>query len=289
MTAENRFCDTCGNPLIPGVRFCESCGKPVAGSLASPQEPAPVPAPPTPVIPAAVPRPVSPPRKRSNLGIALLVFVLILAIGGGAIWWFLWPKTPGTLGGPPLISISTSPGPSSPTPKPTPSFSPTPSPSPSPTPSSTPPSIPVTTPASPYTPTTPSATQSPIVVPTPSTASTPTASPSSSPTTTPTPVAVSAHQAESMVLEFLDHLRNGRFFVAGQMVTEHFKSLEPYYFSVSADFYAGLQFEVTRTEKEGNSVWVFTQETFQGQPGTYRYHLVPGPGVWLIDEVQPVE
>ena len=96
-------------------------------------------------------------------------------------------------------------------------------------------------------------------------------------------------QAKAYVLQFLDALKNGRLSTASLMASEHFKTLEPFYFSVPSDYYASLEYEVTRTEKAGNTVWVYTHETWTGGPGNYKYHVMAGVETLLIDEVQPVE
>jgi hypothetical protein len=292
MTAA-RFCQTCGAPLTPGHRFCETCGQPVvAGGAGIPR------------LPAVPPHGYRPALARSNVGVAVLVFLLILAIGGGAIWWFLWPKSLTPTG--PSVTPS-SPFSYSPTPSPSassPSFSPSPTtPSPSPSPTATPSSpfsySPTPSPSASTPSFSPSPTPSFSPSPTPSPSLSPSATPSSTPTPTETPtlptpstspaVVVGELQAQSFVLQFLDALKNGSLSTAGLMTTEHFKSLEPFFFSVPADFYASLEFEITRTEKVGDTVWVYTRETMTGSTGQYQYRVIAGPDTLLIDEVQPTE
>lgn len=96
-------------------------------------------------------------------------------------------------------------------------------------------------------------------------------------------------QAKVYVLQFLDAIKNGRLSTAGLMVSERFKTLEPFYFSVPSDYYASLEYEVTSTEKTGNTVWVYTLENWAGGPGAYKYHVIAGAETLLIDEVQPEE
>ena len=91
------------------------------------------------------------------------------------------------------------------------------------------------------------------------------------------------------MFQFLDALKNGRLSTASLMVSEHFKTLEPFYFSVPTNFYSSLEYQITRTEKAGETVWVYTHETWTGGPGNYKYLVIAGAKTLLIDEVQPTE
>lgn len=89
--------------------------------------------------------------------------------------------------------------------------------------------------------------------------------------------------------QFLDALKNGNLSTASLMTSDHFKTLEPFYFSVPSNYYASLDYQITRSEQAGDTVWVYTHETWTGGPGDYKYLVIAGAETLLIDEVQPVE
>lgn len=108
------------------------------------------------------------------------------------------------------------------------------------------------------------------------------------PSTSPATV-VGELQAQSFVSQFLGALKNGSLSTASLMTSEHFKTLEPFYFSVPTNYYSSLDYQITRTEKAGETVWVYTHETWTGGPGDYKYLVIAGAETLLIDEVQPAE
>ena len=85
---QNRFCESCGAPWVPGARFCERCGAPLAAPAPPSATIAPLPPEPEP-LPAAHPAPASTATSSSH---ASRLGVLALVIAVAATGLVLWPR-----------------------------------------------------------------------------------------------------------------------------------------------------------------------------------------------------
>ena len=85
---QNRFCESCGAPWVPGARFCERCGAPLAAPAPPSATIAPLPPEPEP-LPAAHPAPASTATSGSH---ASRLGVLALVIAVAATGLVLWPR-----------------------------------------------------------------------------------------------------------------------------------------------------------------------------------------------------
>lgn len=77
-----KFCKYCGTPLKEGAKFCPKCGKPVQAA-ALPAEAAPQ------AAQVVAYKAETNPKKRGKGGLIAACVVAILALGGGAAWYFL--------------------------------------------------------------------------------------------------------------------------------------------------------------------------------------------------------
>jgi hypothetical protein len=88
-----RFCSECGAPLEPEAPVCGSCGFTVRGEAASvaSREPEPVERPTAASVPVAAAAPSASPAggaRGRHWGVVLVAMVVILALVGGAVYWF---------------------------------------------------------------------------------------------------------------------------------------------------------------------------------------------------------
>lgn len=85
---QNRFCESCGAPWVPGARFCERCGVPMAEPAPPRVKIAPLPPEPEP-LPAASPASASTATTRDHAR-KLGVLALVLAVAAAGL--VLWPR-----------------------------------------------------------------------------------------------------------------------------------------------------------------------------------------------------